>query len=217
MVWICLLVLKCRFKMSFSPSFDALVDALQCLSGVGKKTGQRMALDLLLKKQEQAQKLAHSIANALLNVKRCQCCRNLSDEELCLICANPKRDKTLICVVEQPSDVLAFEQSTDHKGIYFVLMGHIAPLDGIGPQALGMDILDERLKTGEIQELILATSTTLEGEGTAYFLAELGKKYGVKVTRLAHGVPLGGELTYLDDKTLSLAFNTRQEYQLDNH
>lgn len=199
--------------MSFSASFDNLVHALTCLSGVGNKTAQRMALDLLLKKPEQANILAHAIAHALITTKRCQICRNLSDDDVCLICANPTRNINTLCVVEAPSDVLAIEQSTDYQGLYFVLMGHLAPLDGIGPEALGLDVLDRRLAEDNITELVLATNSTLEGEATAYFLAELAAKHGIIATRLAHGVPMGGELSYIDKNTLSLAFRTRHKFQ----
>lgn len=198
--------------MSFSRHFDSLVAALTCLPGVGPKSAQRMALHLLLKKPEAAKSLAISIDAALDHVQNCRHCRNLSDEDICLICANPLRDAGMVCVVEAPADVLAIEQSTDYQGVYFVLMGHIAPLDGIGPKELGLDILDERLASGNIRELVLATNSTLEGETTAYFLAELAVKHGVEATRLAHGVPMGGELAYLDGNTLSLAFRTRSRY-----
>ena len=199
--------------MSFSPSFDQLVQALTCLPGVGNKTAQRMALRLLLEQPQKGQQLADALNHALHTAARCQQCRNISDAELCLICANPRRDHSTICVVEAPADVLALEQSTDYRGLYFVLMGFISPLDGIGPYELGMDILDQQLATGEIKELVLATNSTLEGETTAYFLAELAAKHNVPATRLAHGVPMGGELSYLDKGTLSLAFNTRSPYR----
>ena len=201
--------------MSFSRHFDHLVDALTCLPGVGPKSAQRMALHLLLKKPQAASSLASAIGVALDKVQNCRHCRNLSDDDVCLICANPLRDHSIVCVVEAPADVLAFEQSTDYQGVYFVLMGHIAPLDGIGPAELGLDVLDERLAQGEIRELVLATNSTLEGETTAYFLAELAGKHQVEATRLAHGVPMGGELAYLDGNTLSLAFKTRSRYRQD--
>ena len=199
--------------MSFSPAFDRLVQALTCLPGVGNKTAQRMALQLLLNKTAQAQELADATNHALHTVRRCEQCRNISDEALCLICANPRRDAGTICVVEAPADVLAIEQSTDYRGHYFVLMGHISPLDGIGPEELGLDILDQRLASGDIHELVLATNSTMEGETTAYFLAELAAKYNVPATRLTHGVPMGGELAYIDKGTLALAFNTRSRYR----
>lgn len=198
--------------MSFSPAFDALVEALTCLPGVGTKTAQRMALDLLLKKTTAAADLAEAIGHALKTTRRCQSCRNLSDRPVCMICADPVRDKATLCVVEAPSDVLAIEQSTDYRGVYFVLMGHIAPLDGIGPEKLGMDILDRRLGEGEITEMVIATNSTLEGETTAYFLGELAVKHGVSATRLAHGVPMGGELAYIDKSTLALALRMRNKF-----
>lgn len=198
--------------MSFSRHFDRLVDALTCLPGVGPKSAQRMALHLLLKKPQAARALGEALDDALENVRHCRHCRNLSDDDVCLICANPLRDAGVVCVVEAPGDVLAIEQSTDYQGVYFVLMGHIAPLDGIGPQELGLDRLDERLAGGGVRELVLATNSTLEGETTAYFLAELAAKHHIEATRLAHGVPMGGELAYLDGNTLSLAFRTRSRY-----
>ncbi len=198
--------------MSFSPAFDALVEALTCLPGVGTKTAQRMALDLLLRKHAAAADLAGAIDHALKTTCHCESCRNLSDRPLCVICANPLRDHGTLCVVETPSDVLAIEQSTDYQGLYFVLMGHIAPLDGIGPEALGMDILDHRLGEGKITEMIIATNSTLEGETTAYFLGELAAKHGIVATRLAHGVPMGGELAYIDKSTLALAFRARGKF-----
>lgn len=198
--------------MSFSRHFDQLVEALTCLPGVGPKSAQRMALHLLLKKPQAAQTLSDAIEGALTHVQHCSQCRNLSDDDICLICANPLRDAGVVCVVEAPADVLAIEQSTDYQGVYFVLMGHIAPLDGIGPQELGLDALDARLAAGTVREMVLATNSTLEGETTAYFLAELAAKHGVEATRLAHGVPMGGELAYLDGNTLSLAFRTRSRY-----
>lgn len=199
--------------MSFSASFDGLVEALTCLPGVGAKTAQRMALQLLLDKPDKARALAGAISHALDTATRCRHCRNLSDSDVCLICANANREQHILCVVEAPADVLAIEQSTDYRGLYFVLMGHIAPIDGIGPEALGMDILDRRLAEGEIRELVLATNSTMEGETTAYFLGELAAKHGITATRLASGVPMGGELSYLDKGTLALAFNTRRRYE----
>lgn len=198
--------------MSFSRHFDHLVEALTCLPGVGPKSAQRMALHLLLKKPQAAKTLQDAVEKALTHVQHCTQCRNLSDEALCLICANSLRDAGVVCVVEAPADVLAIEQSTDYQGVYFVLMGHIAPLDGIGPQELGLDVLDARLADGGVREMVIATNSTLEGETTAYFLAELAAKHGVEATRLAHGVPMGGELAYLDGNTLSLAFRTRSRY-----
>ncbi|SUO97728.1 recombination mediator RecR [Suttonella ornithocola] len=202
--------------MTFSKAFEQLVEALTCLSGVGNKTAQRMALELLLKKQTQADILSKAIAHALNTTQQCQRCRNLSDEELCLICRNHSRDQQTLCIVEAPSDVLAIEQSTDFQGQYFVLMGHLSPLDGIGPEALGLDILDRRFAEEEIKEVVLATNSTLEGEATAYFLAELAKKHGISTTRLAHGVPMGGELSYIDKQTLSLAFRTRNRFEIES-
>lgn len=202
--------------MSFSKSLDDLIVALTCLPSVGQKTAQRMALTLLLKKPEQAAQLAHAIESALQRAKRCQQCRNISDEALCLICQNPRREAAKVCVVEQPSDVLAIEQSTSYNGRYFVLLGHLSPLDGVGVEELGLSQLESALQQGTVQELIIATNATLEGETTAYYIAEMARQYGVAATRLAHGVPMGGELAYIDKQTLALAFQTRHPYQTPN-
>ncbi|MDO4435685.1 MAG: recombination mediator RecR [Cardiobacteriaceae bacterium] len=199
--------------MSFSRSLDELIAALTCLPSVGQKSAQRMALNLLLKKPEQAKRLAQAIQNALEQVKRCRKCRNLSDEDLCLICQNPRRDQSALCVVEQPSDVLAIEQSTSYMGHYFVLLGHLSPLDGVGVEELGLGELDALLQSGEVRELIIATNSTMEGETTAYYIAELARQHGIVATRLAHGVPMGGELAYIDKQTLSLAFQTRHPFK----
>lgn len=201
--------------MVFSSSFETLVQALRCLPGVGVKTAQRMALQLLLHKRAQAHELAHAIEHALQNVQRCQSCRNLSDAELCGFCRDARRRQDVLCVVEGPADVLAIEQSDAYHGLYFVLMGHIAPLDGIGPYELGLDQLDARLAQGQIKELIIATNSTVEGETTAYYLMELAEKHRVVASRLAHGVPMGGELEYIDKGTLSLAFERRRQLSSD--
>lgn len=202
--------------MSFSPTFEKLVESLCCLSGVGVKTARRMALELLLKKQDKAKQLVNALDNALNKVQKCQKCRNLSDQELCLICTNPLRDHQVLCVVETPADVIALEQSTDFQGVYFVLLGHIAPLDGIGPEDIGLDQLDLRLKTEKIKEIILATNSTLEGNTTAYFIASIAEKHQIPTTRLASGVPIGGELAVIDQNTLSLAFKSRNKYKADD-
>jgi len=144
-------------------------------------------------------------------VGNCSECRTLSEESVCMLCANTRRDRSVLCVVETPADVQALEQSTGYQGLYFVLMGHLSPLDGIGPEALGLDLLETRLASGEVKELILATNPTVEGEATAHFVSEMARVQGIRTTRIAHGVPMGGELEYIDGGTLSHAFAGRQE------
>ena len=196
--------------MKFSPALQNLMDALRCLPGVGPKSAQRMAFHLLERNRSGARELAEAIADATESVGHCERCRMLTETPLCPICQSGNRDGALLCVVETPADVLALEQSIGYRGLYFVLMGHLSPLDGIGPDALGLDRLAARLQSGEIGELILATNPTVEGEATAHYIAELARDHGVRVTRIAHGVPLGGELEYVDGSTLAHAFSGRQ-------
>ncbi len=187
------------------------MEALRCLPGVGVKSAQRMALHLLERDREGARRLAVALTTAADRVGRCRGCRSLSETELCPLCTNPQRDSGLLCVVETPGDVLALEQATGFRGRYFVLMGHLSPLDGIGPAELGLPLLDARLASGEVREVILATNPTVEGEATAHYLAQLCRTHGVRATRIAHGVPLGGELEYVDSGTLSHAFAGRRD------
>ncbi len=187
------------------------MESLRCLPGVGPKSAQRMAFYLLERDREGARRLATVLHEALDRIGRCRLCRTLSETELCTVCADPRRDHTLVCVVETPADVLAVEQATGFRGLYYVLMGHLSPLDGIGPAELGLDHLEERLGQGEIRELIMATNPTVEGEATAHFIADSAHAHGVRCTRIAHGVPLGGELEYIDGGTLSHAFAGRRE------
>jgi recombination protein RecR len=195
--------------MQFSPSLSRLIEALRELPGVGPKTAQRMAFHLLQEGRPGAQSLASALGAALGSVRRCQRCRMLTEEDLCSICASAQRDVTLLCVVESPADVVAVEQSGSYRGRYFVLMGHLSPLDGIGPEQLGARQLETLLAEGEVQELILATNPTVEGEATAHFLSELALRRGVRASRIAHGVPMGGELEYVDGGTLAHAFSGR--------
>jgi len=188
---------------------DELMEALRCLPGVGPKSSQRMAFHLLERDRQGAQRLAATIAQSLEQIGHCRRCRNFSEKDICHICANQKRDSHILCVVESPADMLAVEQAADYRGLYFVLMGKLSPLDGIGPEELGLDLLDSRFAADEISELILATNPTVEGEATAHFISSLAHKYQIPVTRIAHGVPLGGELEYVDSGTLSRAFNAR--------
>jgi len=190
---------------------NQLVDALRCLPGVGPKSAQRMAFHLLDRDREGGRRLAQVMAAAMDQITRCRRCRTLSERELCGLCANPNRDPSLLCVVEHPSEIVAIEQATGYGGLYFVLGGRLSPLDGIGPQELGLDHLDRRLADGEIKELILAISPTVEGAATIQYIAAAAARHGVKTTRIAHGVPLGGELEYVDSGTLAHAFAGRHD------
>lgn len=188
-----------------------LIQALRCLPGVGPKSAQRMAFHLLERNRAGARALAQALTAAMDNIHHCASCRSLSESELCRVCADPRRDRSLLCVVETPADVAAVDRATDFKGLYFVLMGHLSPLDGIGPNELGLDKLATRFDAGGIAEVILATNPTVEGEATAHYISELARARGIKPTRIAHGVPLGGELEYVDSGTLSHAFSGRRE------
>ncbi|WP_373507076.1 recombination mediator RecR [Thiocapsa sp.] len=196
--------------MSERPLLGQLVDALRCLPGVGPKSAQRIAFHLLERDRDGGLRLARIMADAMARIRRCRRCRTLTEQEVCALCTNPHRDGGLLCVVEQPSEILAIEQATEFRGLYFVLGGRLSPLGGIGPAELGLDLLDARLAGGEVREVILAISPTVEGSATAHFIAESADRHGVSATRIAHGVPLGGELEYLDGGTLALAFNGRR-------
>jgi recombination protein RecR len=189
---------------------NQLVDALRCLPGVGPKSAQRMAFYLLQRNREGGRQLAAVMAAAMERITRCKRCRTLSERELCGLCANEKRDASLLCVIEHPSEIVAIEQATDFRGLYYVLGGRLSPLDGIGPEELGLDLLEERLKEGGVEELILAISPTVEGSVTSHYVADIAVRYRVRVTRIAHGVPLGGELEYVDGGTLAHAFAGRR-------
>jgi recombination protein RecR len=193
----------------FSPVINELIERLNCLPGVGKKSAQRMAMYLLEHDRQGGLKLSEALEDALTKVSNCKSCRNLTEYEECHICSDLQRDEKLICVVENPSDVIALEQSGSFRGYYFVLMGHLSPIDGIGPKELGIQILLERVRQG-VEEVILATNPTVEGEATANFITEKIKPLGVIVSRIAHGVPVGGELEYIDGGTLSLALQSRK-------
>ena len=197
--------------MASSRLIGRLIESLRCLPGVGPKSAQRMAFHLLEHNRDGGRQLAEALNLAMDKVGHCRECRTLSEETVCTLCANDRRDRSQLCVVETPADVQALEQSTGFRGLYFVLMGHLSPLDGIGPEALGLDLLETRLATGEVQELILATNPTVEGEATAHFISEMARARDVRPTRIAHGVPMGGELEYIDGGTLSHAFAGRQE------
>jgi len=197
--------------MTFSPLIDHLIESLRCLPGVGPKSAQRMAFHLLERNREGALVLADSLRAAAEGIGHCRSCRTLSEDEYCALCASGSRDRSLLCVVETPADVLVIEKATGYRGLYFVLMGHLSPLDGIGPRELGMDLLLERLDGGDVREVILATNPTVEGEATAHYISEAARSRGIRATRLAHGVPLGGELEYIDGGTLSHAFADRRD------
>lgn len=196
--------------MKFSPAIQELIEALRCLPGVGPKSAQRMALHLLERDREGAVQLARTLEVAVDKVGHCRLCRNFTELEVCEICSDPKRDASVVCVVETPADVLAVEQSGSYRGLYFVLMGHLSPIDGIGPAEIGLEDFHQRVIDEGITEVILATNPTVEGEATAYYLTEMLQDVGVRVSRIAHGVPLGGELEYVDGSTLAHALSGRR-------
>ena len=196
--------------MKFSPSLENLIEALRCLPGVGPKSAQRMTLHLLERDREGAVALANALQVAAERVGHCARCRNFTELDVCEVCSDPKRDATIICVVETPADVLAIELSGSFRGIYFVLMGHLSPIDGIGPAEIGLEKFYQRVIDEGIQEVILATNPTVEGEATAYYLTDMLQPGGVRLSRIAHGVPLGGELEYVDGSTLAHALSGRR-------
>ncbi len=189
---------------------DQLVQALRVLPGVGPRSAQRMAYHLLQHDRPGAEQLAQALSGALASVRRCARCNNFAEEEVCALCRSPRRDASLLCVVETPGDLAMVEQTLSYAGMYFVLMGRLSPLDGIGPRAIGLDRLLERVADGVVQEVILATNFTNEGEATAHYIAEMLRSRGIKVSRIARGVPLGGELEYVDAGTISQALLDRR-------
>jgi recombination protein RecR len=195
--------------MKYSPKLARLIDALRCLPGVGPKSAQRMAFYLLERDRDGGGSLSQALAEALSSVGHCKQCRMLTESDLCSICASVQRDTAQLCVVESPADVVAIEQSGGFRGRYFVLMGHLSPLDGVGPAELGLDDFERLLREGEVREVILATNPTAEGEATAHYLGELALRLGIKASRIAHGVPVGGELEYVDGGTLAHALAGR--------
>lgn len=196
--------------MKFSPSLQNLIDALRCLPSVGPKSAQRMTLHLLERDRDGALALATALRDAVEKVGHCTLCRNFTELEICELCSDPKRDATVVCVVETPADVLAIEQSGSFRGLYFVLMGHLSPIDGVGPAEIGLEDLQQRVIDEGVAEVILATNPTVEGEATAYYVADMLQSLGVGVSRIAHGVPLGGELEYVDGSTLAHALSGRR-------
>jgi recombination protein RecR len=197
--------------LNYSPLIDRLIEALRCLPGVGPKSAQRIAFHLLERNRAGARRLAAALKEAVETVRNCERCRNFSDASLCRVCASAKRDASLLCVVESPTDIGLIEQAGGYSGRYFVLMGRLSPLDGIGPDDLGMEKLTDLLNTGEVTEVILATSTTVEGQATAHYLTELIQGCGIRVSRLAQGIPLGGELEFVDSGTLAHAISSRRQ------
>lgn len=196
--------------MIYPPSLTRLIETLRCLPGVGPKSAQRMAFHLLEKDRDGAASIADALQKAVTGVGRCERCRMFAEAQLCPVCASPSRDHSLLCVVESPADVAAIEQSGSYRGCYFVLMGHLSPLDGVGPDQLGFDQLEALLAGGEIKEAILATNATVEGDATAHVIAEIASRHRVRSSRIAHGVPVGGELEYVDGGTLAHALAGRQ-------
>ncbi len=196
--------------MSHSRLLDELITALRCLPGVGPKSAQRAAFHLLERDREGGRRLGEVLAEAMARIGHCKRCRTLSEADLCAICADSGRDQSVLCAVENPIDATAIEASTGFRGTYFVLMGRLSPLDGIGPDELGLSELQQRLGEEPIEELIIATNLTVEGEATARYLSEMAAAAGVGASRIAHGVPLGSELEYIDSSTLAHAFAGRQ-------
>jgi recombination protein RecR len=196
--------------MLYPPSLSRLIEALRCLPGIGPKSAQRMAFHLLERDRDGGREIAAAVAGAMDALGHCRRCRMFAEGELCPICASSGRDTSLLCVVESPADVVAIEQTASFRGCYFVLMGHLSPLDGVGPSELGIVEFERRLGEGEVREVILATNPTVEGEATAHFLADVAARFGLRASRIAHGVPVGGELEYVDGGTLAHALAGRQ-------
>jgi recombination protein RecR len=193
----------------YSPLLQQLIRALQCLPGVGNKSAQRMAFYLLQRDRDGALGLAQTLASAARDVGNCERCRMLTEEKICRFCSSAQRDNSQICVIETPADLLALEHSSVYRGRYFVLMGHLSPIDGIGPVELGLDLLEQRLQEEGVAEVVLATSVTVEGDATAHLIAGMAQKYALRASRIAYGVPVGGELEFTDSGTLSRAFTGR--------
>ncbi|HYT85394.1 MAG TPA: recombination mediator RecR [Burkholderiales bacterium] len=196
--------------MKSPTALEELIEALRCLPGVGPKSAQRIAYHLLQYDKPGAARLAESLGTALQTIHRCAKCNSFTESELCTLCGSPKRDASQLCVVETPGDLLMMEQTLAYHGLYFVLMGRLSPLDGIGPREIGLDVMQRRLADGEVKEVIVATNFTNEGEATAHYISEMLKGRGVRVTRIARGVPVGGELEYVDTGTLAQAFVERR-------
>jgi recombination protein RecR len=200
-------------EYGYSPLLQQLVKSLQCLPGVGVRSAQRMALRLLDQDRDAALRLAKILDEAARRVRHCELCRMLAEEPICGLCSNERRDATQLCVLETPADLLAIENSGAWRGRYFVLMGHLSPLDGIGPKELGLDLLERRFEAESIAEVVLATGVTVEGDATAHLVASLAHRHGIRASRIAYGVPMGGELEFIDAGTLSRALTGRREVE----
>lgn len=195
-----------------SPVLENLVKALSALPGIGRKTSQRLAIHLISQKPDVARQLSAALTEAVEQIGKCQTCRNLTEQQVCGICSDLKRDEKLLCVVESPMDVLAIETAGGYRGRYFVLYGRLSPIDGIGPSQIGLGDLENLVRQGQIDEVILATNLTVEGEATAHYISDRVKSLGSRVTRIAHGVPTGGELEFIDSQTLGFAIEGRASY-----
>jgi recombination protein RecR len=200
-------------SQGYSPLLQTLIQALQCLPGVGVKSAQRMVFHLLDKDREGAKRLSRALEEGTRLIQHCEVCRMLTEESVCALCSNHRRDPSQLCVVEMPADLIAIEQSAAYRGRYFVLMGHLSPIDGIGPTELGLDLLQRRLKEEDITEVVLATSVTVEGDATAHIIAAMAKQHDIRASRIAYGVPMGGELEFIDSGTLSRAMSGRREIE----
>jgi recombination protein RecR len=188
-----------------------LIQSLCCLPGVGPKSAQRMAFHLLQRNRDGGSRLSHILAQAMRDIAYCQKCRTFTETELCDVCNDERRDASILCIVESPADAWIIEQATSYKGKYFVLHGRLSPLDGVGPEQLGIDQLEQQMQKDSIREIILATNSTVEGQATAHFLGEIAAKFNIRASRIAYGIPMGGELEFIDSNTLSHAFNGRTE------
>ena len=197
----------------YSPLLNQLIQALQCLPGVGTKSAQRMAFHLLDKDREGGDRLSNALDRAMRSIRNCESCRTLTEERICRFCLSDKRDAAQLCVVETPADLLAIEQSGAYRGKYFVLMGHLSPIDGIGPSELGLELLERRFEDERFAEVVLATSVTVEGDATAHLVAALAHKHGLRASRIAYGVPVGGELEFIDGGTLARALSGRRNIE----
>lgn len=197
----------------YSPLLNQLIQALQCLPGVGTKSAQRMAFHLLDKDREGGDRLSNVLDRAMRSIRNCESCRTLTEERICRFCLSDKRDAAQLCVVETPADLLAIEQSGAYRGKYFVLMGHLSPIDGIGPSELGLELLERRFEDERFAEVVLATSVTVEGDATAHLVAALAHKHGLRASRIAYGVPVGGELEFIDGGTLARALSGRRNIE----
>lgn len=195
----------------FVPPLEILIEQFAKLPGIGKKTATRLAFHILNSSKEDATAFAKAIVNAKEQVKLCRVCQNITDADICTVCESPKRDKSVICVTESPKDVISIEKTNEYHGLYHVLHGAISPMDNIGPDDIKIPELLERLKDDSVKEVIMATNPTIEGEATAMYIAKLIKPFGIKVTRIAHGIPVGGDLEYADEITLTKAMEGRRE------